>query len=271
MKPRELIYMLGIRPKPRKYSHDVIDYDLPVDGMVQYAQWRHPAESTKAVRQDEITELRSFLNPGDVAIDIGAHTGDTALPMALATGPEGCVLALEPNPYVYKVLEINSKLNQQRGHIIPLMFAATPEDGDFDFEYSDEGYCNGGLHVGISKWRHGHAFKLKVTGKHLPTYLAEHYPDLIDKIRFIKVDAEGFDAQILRSMQPLIKKTRPFIKAEVFKLTTRPQREQLFDFLDALKYQVHRVIDCLNYRGPILGRGDLMQVAHYDVFCDPGR
>jgi len=270
MKPRELIYMLGFRPKLKEYSHTVVEYDLPIDGRIKYAQWQHPAESTKPVRQDEITELRSFLNPGDVAIDIGAHTGDTAHPMALDTGPGGCVLALEPNPHVYRVLEINADLNRERGTIIPLKFAATPEDGEFDFEYSDEGYCNGGLHVGISKWRHGHAFKLKVEGKHLPTYLAQHHPGLIGKLRFIKVDAEGFDAQILRSMHQLIETTRPFIKAEVFKLTTQPQREQLFDFLDSLDYQVHRVIDDLNYRGPILGRGDLMQVAHYDVFCDPG-
>ena len=270
MKPRELIYMLGFRPKLKEYSHTVVEYDLPIDGRIKYAQWQHPAESTKPVRQDEITELRSFLNPGDVAIDIGAHTGDTTLPMALATGPGGCVLALEPNPHVYRVLEINADLNRERGTIIPLKFAATPEDGEFDFEYSDEGYCNGGLHVGISKWRHGHAFKLKVEGKHLPTYLAQHHPDLIGKLRFIKVDAEGFDDKILRSMTDLIQSTRPFIKAEIFKLTTQPQREHLFDFLDAHDYQVHRVIDDLNYRGPILSRGDLMQVAHYDVFCDPG-
>ncbi|HIK82039.1 MAG TPA: hypothetical protein EYF93_03985, partial [Planctomycetes bacterium] len=84
MKPRELIYMLGFKPKLKEYSHTVVEYHLPIDGKIQYAQWLHPAESTKLVRQDEINELRSFLNPGDVAIDIGAHTGDTALPMALA-------------------------------------------------------------------------------------------------------------------------------------------------------------------------------------------
>jgi len=269
LKPRELIYMLGIRPRPKEFPHRLVEYQIPDEGAIQYAQWEHPAESTKPVRKEEIDELRSFLSPGDVAIDIGAHTGDTALPMALVAGPDGAVLALEPNPYVYRVLEVNASLNSGRYNIIPLQFAATPDDGTFDFEYSDEGYCNGGLHVGISKWRHGHAFKLKVEGKHLPTYLKSHYPEMIDRIRFIKVDAEGFDEQILRSMEQLISETRPFIKAEVFKLTTQQQREQLFDFISGFDYKIHRVIDDLNYRGPILTRDDLMEVRHYDIFCDP--
>ncbi len=64
--------MLGFKPKLKEYSHTVVEYHLPIDGKIQYAQWLHPAESTKLVRQDEM------------AIDIGAHTGDTALPMALA-------------------------------------------------------------------------------------------------------------------------------------------------------------------------------------------
>ena len=34
---------------------------------------------------------------------IGAHIGDTTLPIALAAGKKGFVLALEPNPYVFHV------------------------------------------------------------------------------------------------------------------------------------------------------------------------
>jgi FkbM family methyltransferase len=45
-----------------------------------------------------------FLTKGAVAIDIGAHTGDTTVPMALAAGNTGLVLAFEPNQYVYKIL-----------------------------------------------------------------------------------------------------------------------------------------------------------------------
>lgn len=269
MKLKEIFYIFGMQPKPRKYSWQVMEYDLPEDGLVQYAQWQHPAETIKPVRQPEVDQLRKFLSEGDVAIDIGAHSGDTAIPMALAVGKSGCVLALEPNPYVFPVLEKNSTLNSDKTNIRPLMFAATPEPGEFYFEYSDEGFCNGGLHDRISKWRHGHAFKLKVQGDHLPSYLKQNYPDLISKVRFIKVDAEGFDYQILKSMEDLLAEVKPFIRAEVYKLTPIEVRQEFFDFLIKLGYEVIRINDELDYSGKQLTSETLMEMKHYDIFCIP--
>jgi len=62
-------------------------------------------------------------------------------------------------------LKKNAELNAATTNIIPLMFAATPEDAEMEFQYSDSGYCNGGRFEGMSKWLHGHAFKLGVQGK----------------------------------------------------------------------------------------------------------
>ena len=103
-------------------------------------------------------------------------------------------------------------------------FAATAESGPIEFEYSDAGFCNGGRHEGISRWRHGHAFTLTVQGINLEAYLDAYLPDLVPRLRFIKVDAEGYDLTVLESMASLIDRTRPFIRAEVFKLTTAEQR-----------------------------------------------
>ena len=115
----------------------------------------------------------NFFSPGDVAIDIGAHSGDSTIPIALAVGKLGCVLALEPNRYVFAVLKKNSELNTAKTHIIPLMFAATPEDAEMEFQYSDSGFCNGGRFQGMSRWIHGHAFRLKVQGRNLHAFLRQ--------------------------------------------------------------------------------------------------
>ena len=269
MKPREFFCMLGIRPKPKTYPYEVVTFELPKDGQIHYAQWLHPGETKKLIRQEVVEELRKFVAPGDVAIDIGAHTGDTTIPIALAAGREGCVLALEPNPYVFPVLEKNSELNPSKATIVPLMIAATPEAGEFYFEYSDAGFCNGGLHAGISKWRHGHSFKLRVCGENLQSYIAEYFPALAARVRFLKVDAEGYDYQVLASLKDLISTQKPFIKAEVFKLLNLGQRERLYDILVELGYDVFlvRSEDC--YIGARLHRQDLMTRRHYDVFCIP--
>ncbi len=269
MKPREILDLFGIRAPPKTYPYEIVSFELPRDGHIRYAQWLHPSETTKVIRQHDVDELRRFVAPGDVAIDIGAHTGDTALPIALAAGREGCVLALEPNPYVFPVLEKNAELNPAKATIVPLMIAATPEPGDFDFEYSDAGFCNGGLHEGISKWRHGHAFTLRVRGENLQSCIAERFPAFASRIRFVKVDAEGYDYQVLASLKDLIAAQKPFIKAEMFKLLGLAQRERLYDLLVGFGYDVFLVESDANYLGARLDRHALMIRRHYDLFCVP--
>ena len=232
MKIRELLSLIGLRRKPRTYGFEIQTFKLPEDGDVSYAQWLHPRETKKTITQEAVNTLREFLKPGDVAIDIGAHTGDTTIPMALAVGRKGCVIALEPNRFVFPILETNSKLNPTKTRIVPLMFAATPEDGEFTFEYSDEGFCNGGRHEHISRWRHGHAFKLAVRGRNLESFLRHQHDELLPRIRYIKVDAEGYDLTILQSLSGLISEQHPYIRAEVFRRLSRTQRQSLFRFLE---------------------------------------
>lgn len=168
-----------------------------------------------------VDTLRAFLKPGDVAIDIGAHTGDTSIPMALAVGLKGAVFAVEPNLYVYKVLLANSALNRTKTNIFPLNIAATPEDGSFDFEYSDAGFCNGGFHAGIDPWKHTHFFKLKVTGRNLPRFLESKFPEEAKRLRFIKIDTEGFDRAVASSLRNMIIEQKPYLKTEMYKTHPR--------------------------------------------------
>lgn len=42
--------------------------------------------------------MKSILKPGDVFIDVGAHVGTYAVPMARIVGPGGLVVAIEPSP-----------------------------------------------------------------------------------------------------------------------------------------------------------------------------
>jgi len=269
MKLKALVHLLGLRPKPKTYPFEVRRFDLPKDGRVEYAQWLHPRETAKTITQESVDELRRFVRPGDVAIDIGAHSGDSTVPIALALGPTGLVLALEPNPFVFPVLEKNAQLNADKTRIVPLMFAATPEDGPCDFEYSDAGFCNGGRHDGVSKWRHGHAFPLTVQGRNLPSFLSSQYPQLLPKLAYIKVDAEGYDLTILKTLAGEIAARRPYIKAEMFAHADRQQRERLFQFFIDHRYVVHKVESEGSYQGPRLGAADLMIWRHFDVFGIP--
>jgi FkbM family methyltransferase len=269
VKLRDLPRALGLEQSPREYPHAIVTCVLRADGEVRLARWLHPAETAKCVTQESVDALRSFLIEGDVAIDIGAHTGDSTIPMALAVGPRGSVFALEPNPYVFKVLAVNAGLNPSRTHIVPLMFAAMPGDGEFEFEYSDSGYCNGGWHQGVSRWTHGHFSKLRVAGRNLPAYLRVHAPDALPRIRFVKIDTEGFDRMVVQSLADLIAAVRPYIKTEIYKHLSHQQRTGYYDDLRHLGYRLFKCEDDRDYRGQEIQRDDLLRWKHFDIFAVP--
>jgi hypothetical protein len=153
------------------------------------------------------------------------------------------------------------------------MFAAMREDGPYEFQYGEEGYCNGGFHEGMSRWTHGSAFKVQVEGKNLPGFLRRSHPDLISRLRFIKVDAEGFDLAILETLDELIRAQRPFLQVEMFSLrkSTPGYRRNLYDFLVRHGYAVHRINSQGEFPGERITPENLMRWNVYDVFAVPAR
>lgn len=269
LKLRELINLIGLRPRPKRYGFEVLRFHLPEDGLVEYAQWLHPREAKRRITAASVARLRELVGEGDFCIDIGAHSGDTTIPMALAVGRSGCVLALEPNGYVYPVLEENSRLNRDKTNIVPWMVAATPENGEVVFEYSDAGFCNGGRHEGISRWKHAHAFELKVQGVNLARALRERYADRLPRLKLIKTDAEGYDLPVVRSLADVIEEYRPYVLSEVFRHTGRPYRVDLLAFFEERGYAVYRPGGDGNLRETRLTTDLLMERRHYDVFAVP--
>lgn len=269
MKLKEAFFAMGFKPGPREYPYEIDTVTLPKEGALQFARWRHPSEKRKEFYQEEVDSLRGFLRDGDVAIDIGAHTGDSTLPIALAVGNRGTVFALEPNRYAYKVLLANSALNRDRTRIVPLMIAATPEDGTFEFEYSDAGFCNGGLHRGISALRHGHFFKLKVEGRNLIGLLGRDFPDELRRVRYVKTDTEGFDRQVVASLRPILLSQRPVLKCEVYKHLGPAERTGFYRDLREAGYRLFRWESPAVFRGEELSEAGMNAWRHFDFVAIP--
>jgi FkbM family methyltransferase len=270
VKLKELPYLLGLQPGPKTYGFKIKSFDLPTDGTIEFAQWLHPKDRGTEIKQATVDALRKFLSPGDVAIDIGAYSGDSTIPIALAVGKGGCVLALEPNRYVFPVLKKNSELNTAKTNIVPLMFAATPEDAEMEFRYSDSGFCNGGRFEGMSKWIHWHAFKLNVQGRNLYSFLQKEFPELVPRIRFIKMDTEGYDPEVLRSLDRLLSECKPFLKVEVYRKLDDARRRELYRLISAHHYAIHKIADDGYEMGETLAERDLSKWRHFDIFCVPG-
>ena len=105
-----------------EYGYEIKTFKIDGIGTVEYAQWLHPFEQPKVITNSNVNFYKRLAKPGAMIIDIGGHTGDTTVPMALAAGKNGLVLALEPNKYVYKILEKNASLNRESyKHSNPLL------------------------------------------------------------------------------------------------------------------------------------------------------
>ena len=179
------------------------------------------------------------------------------------------MFALEPNPYVFKVLALNATLNRSKTDIVPLMFAAMPGDGEFEFEYLGLGVCNGGFHRGISRWKHGHFSKLRVEGRNLAEYLRAEAAEL-PRLRYIKIDTEGFDRAVVQFIDgPDQDPPAVPSKTEIYKHLPDAERRGFHDDLRRLGYRVFKCEEDV-YRGEELGRDDLSRWPHFDIFAVPG-
>ena len=270
MKFRDFFQILRRPSSSRRYAYRVDSSVVDGVGPCRYAQWLHPREGKKEILASHVNGFRKVIQPGDFCIDVGAHSGDSTIPMAMAAGKSGTVLALEPNPFVFHVLEKNARSNRATTHIVPLMAAATVDEGFIEFEYSDAGYCNGGRHENLSVLSHGHVFKLGVFGINLENELRADFADLLPRLAFVKIDAEGYDLRVLQSIQGILREFSPHIKCEVFKKTPRKYRLDLLTLLSNLNYRVYRIEDEPITAGQEVIADNCEAWDHYDVFCVPG-
>ena len=257
-----------------EYGYKIDSFSLQQFQGVEFAQWQHPLCEPFQLRDSSVDFYRSLVKPGDFIIDIGAHLGDTTVPMALAAGKEGCVLALEPNRYVFKILEKNASLNSDLTHIIPLNIAATAADGKFSFNYSDASFCNGGFLSQREKLDQHHKYTLEVEGRNLEKILEKEYSQLLPRLSLIKVDAEGYDKEIIKTLSHTISTYRPKILSECNQFLTRAEREELYDVMTMFNYTLYKIEEddttaFTSVNDQPLLKTDMMKHRHFDVLAMP--
>ena len=252
----------------REYGYEVEKFQIEGIGEVEYAQWLHPSDKPKKITSSNVHFYQKLARPGSMIIDIGAHTGDTSVPMALAVGKEGVVLALEPNRYVYKILEKNATLNPDITNIIPLCLAATEADGEFEFNYSDASFCNGGFLSQIEKRRHGHNYTLKVNGVNLQALLYKQYQDYLPRLDLLKVDAEGYDKEILKTVPAILEQYRPNLLIECYKRLNDVERNELFDVVSEQGYELFKLADFEDNGAKVrIRRENMKDEKHFEILA----
>lgn len=140
--------------------------------------------------------------PGDVAMDIGANYGLTALRMAKRAGSSGIVHAFEPNPkilvYLRRALAENPALK-----IALHELALGERDTELPLFVPEHNYGGASLafegHGGVVK-------EASVPVRRLSEYAVAQG---IGRVDFIKMDVEGFEWNVLQGAIDFLAKTKP--------------------------------------------------------------
>ncbi|TLU98279.1 FkbM family methyltransferase [Dyadobacter luticola] len=255
----------------QEYPHVIDTFELADEGKISFANWENPLIKPKVITQEEVNFFKKFITKGSFCIDIGTNIGDTTVPMALAAGKEGTTLGFDPNPHVYKILEINVSLNKDKTNIIPLPYAITKEDGEFSYASSEASFGNGGISNEVVE-DHG-SFKLanKIQGIRLQDYLKRNHATLLPKLSFIKVDVEGADMEVIISISDLISKYHPALVAECFPKTTLKERAELFRTVSDLGYELYYFSDFLDNAEivKIENPKDMTKWRHFNFYAVP--
>ena len=145
--------------------------------------------------------------PGTVAIDVGANVGMFTVPLALAVGPSGRVLTIEPSPENVARLESNLELNSLENVVVEAI-AVGDKAGQLVLQLaSDPGFHST---AEISESRSVDE-ELIVRAETLDqVWLRAHAP----AVSFIKIDTEGSEDAVLRGAEQILRACRPALLVE---------------------------------------------------------
>lgn len=173
--------------------------------------------------------LLSLVHPGARVLDIGANFGYYSLLGAAIVGETGSVLAFEPNPEAYSLLQQNTSLNQFDKILQCHQICLGDIDGETDFYLTEESSFSGMTATGRAKIKE----KLTIPLYRLDTFLSKLSISAVD---VIKIDVEGYEFAVLESAQKTLQNSPDcVIMLEVSaKNLNQERREALIKALEQL-------------------------------------
>jgi FkbM family methyltransferase len=162
---------------------------------------------------NEICFVRRTLRPGDSTLDVGGHIGFFTMHMAAVVGPEGRVYAFEPFDATADLLERSIAANRFAARVRFQRAAVGAAAGTAALTFPVETLNSGGAYL----LRDGTAPLAGNQKKNVPVVALDALP-LRRPVRFIKMDVEGAEPQVVRGAERLLREDRPVILSELHPL-----------------------------------------------------
>jgi FkbM family methyltransferase len=162
-------------------------------------------EQFGAHTRNEVALLQSFVKAGDLIYDVGAHIGTFAIPLALAAGENGQVIAIEADAENFALLRQNLVSLGLQSRVTPHLGVA----GGCAARYR---------RVCVDRHTSATYFMPDAEGAAMPAIILDDLQDRSEprrRVAVIKIDVEGMELAVLRSAEGTIARDRPVLYVEI--------------------------------------------------------
>ncbi len=202
----------------------------PLTGYRMRVDWNRNRSFVYGTWEPEVVDaLRRSVTPGMIALDLGAHTGFYTLLLSKLVGPNGKVVAFEPFPPNFQILEENVHLNGL-DNVILRREAVAGRSGDVRLESP-----NHEPSLIAKSVRPGEGVEaLTVPAVSLDDWGSESG----SPIHFVKMDVEGAEADVLQGARRVLELHRPRMVIELHATDTVRDDHPALALLIELGYRV---------------------------------
>ncbi len=253
----------------REYEIHVEDYHIEGYPDFKLAIWDNPLVEKKRIQKEHFEFFKQWIQNGDMVIDIGANVGHMSIIFGILCGKEGCTLSFDPNPYVFRILKENATLNGHCSSIHPYNCAIVDEEGEYYYYSSEASFSNGGISKEKSSPHGSYSLRSPIKGVKLEYFLNEHFSESLSRLRLVKIDTEGYDKEIIKSISNVLLLYKPIVISECFGKTNREERFEHFEVLHSKGYKLYYIEDFIigTTVVPILEKEDMLQWQHFNFYA----
>jgi FkbM family methyltransferase len=218
------------------FSYQQKEYRFQIPDIRDYISFNMAYKKTFYDVHD-LEAISEFIAPGGVIIDAGANIGSHSVFFASQLQASR-VFSFEPQKNIFKLLEKNISLNNLEQIITPFQCGLGEKSTTASQLYRDDVKISttsnqvnyGGLYL-----------KEDATGEFTIETLDSLLFDKIDKLDFIKIDVQGFEAGVLKGGSKTITKFKPLIFLEC--MTKTELNNSILPIMDSLDYKIKKVFE----------------------------
>ncbi len=227
-------------------------------GRIRDAWQRNGGIDFERILEHQYTRL---LRKGDVVVDVGAHAGRHLARFIDSVGSRGRVLAFEPLPQMHAKLAARFRQANVRLHNVAL----TDQAGRVEFVFADGAPEESGLRERV----YNHPEAVTPTRIEVVAETIDQHADSLEGLRFIKIDVEGAEMNVLRGATGVLARYRPVVSVEYGRPAYSVYGHDTFTLFDFAEQHGYAMYDIFAHRLDREGWAIACDSVYWDYFMVP--